>query len=131
MTPFQKKLYRFSPYFALLFFIIYVPGLAPVVFGESAYYFSNFMLNTGILIAVSVISFVCSYKNDFRWYFPLVVAITFIPTIYIFYGGDSGYYMNLLIYTVFSLIFTLMGGAWYRKNEFRKINPNDLKNKKK
>ena len=116
MSPAQQKLMKLFPYVLILFAVIYLPGLAPIFYGEIAKStFSYMMLNIGLPIIVGIVSFVYGLKNGFSWYFFLITPLIFISTIYLFYGGDPGFFLNALVYGVFSLVFELVGAAMYRK----------------
>ncbi len=119
MSPAQQKLMKLFPYVLILFAVIYLPGLAPIFYGEIAKStFSYMMLNIGLPIIVGIVSFVYGLKNGFSWYFFLITPLIFISTIYLFYGGDPGFFLNALVYGVFSLVFELVGAAMYRKRAY-------------
>ena len=136
MTPAQQKLMKLFPYVLILFAVIYLTGLAPVFYGEAAYSFSNMMLIYGLPAMIGAVSFVYGLKNGFVWYFFLIPPLIFTSTIFLFYNGDPGYFLNVLVYTVFSLIFLLVGAAMYRKRQYYKTDvenepPQPKKRKKK
>ena len=118
LSPFQQKLLRFFPYVLILFAAVYLTGLAPLIYGENAYYFSNLMLLYGLPAVTGAVSFAYGLKNGFTWYFVLFMPLIFTSTIFVFYGGDTGYFLNVLVYGVFSLVFELVGAALYRKREY-------------
>ncbi len=122
MKDYQIKLQKLFPYLLAMFICIYVTGLAPRIYGDTAYAFSNMMLMYGLPIASAAISFLYGSKYGFVWYFPLIFPVVFISTIYIFYGGDTGYFLNALVYFVFALVFLFVGAAIFRKREFYKAN---------
>jgi len=118
LNLFQKKLMKLFPYAFVLFVAIYFTGMAPHFFGDGAYYFSNFMINFGILGVFGLTNFIYGLKNGFTWYMIVISPAFYLSTIYLFYGGDTGCYINLLVYTVFSLVFHLTGAAIYRRREY-------------
>jgi len=128
LTPFQKQLIKIFPYAFILFLNVYITGLAPRFWGDNAYYFSNFMLNFGLLAVFGVANFIYGLKNGFTWYMILLGPIFYLSTIFLFYNGEAGCYINLLVYTVFSLVFHLTGSAIYRRREY--IRSAMQKNKK-
>ena len=122
LKNYQIKLQKLLPYLFAMFIVVYITGLAPRIYGNVAYPFSNMMLMYGLPIAAAVISFIYGSKNGFTWYFPLFFPIIFMSTIYVFYGGDTGYYLNVLVYLVFALIFLFVGATVFRKREYYKSN---------
>ncbi len=125
MSPAQQKLMKLFPYVLILFAVIYLTGLAPVFYGEAAYSFSNMMLIYGLPAVTGAVSFVFGLKNGFKWYFFLITPLIFTSTIFVFYGGDPGYFLNVLVYAVFSLVFELVGAAMYRKREYYRTDVED------
>lgn len=130
MSPAQQKLIRLFPYVLILFLVVYVTGLAPLLYGESAYSFSNLMLMYGLPAASGAVSFVYGLKNGFAWYFFLFMPLIFASTIFVFYGGDPGYFLNVLVYGVISLVFELVGAAMYRKREYYRTDAENVPPKK-
>ena len=122
LSPAQQKLLKLFPYVLILFAVIYLTGLAPVFYGETAYSFSNMMLIYGLPAVTAAVSFVYGLKNGFTWYFFLITPLIFTSTIFVFYGGDFGYFLNVLVYAVFSLVFELVGAAMYRKRQYYKTD---------
>jgi len=125
LSFFQKKLIKLFPYVFILFLSVYFTGLSPN-FLNGSYTFANFMINFGLLGVFGLTNFIYGMKNGFTWYFILIGPVFFLSTIYLFYGGDSDFYMNLLVYAVFSLVFHLTGSAIYRRREYIRSakNPN-------
>ena len=122
LKSYQMKLYQLLPYLLAMFICIYATGLAPRIYGDTAYVFSNMMLMYGLPIAAASISFIYGSKSGLTWYFPLFFPVIFTSTIFVFYQGDKGYFINVLVYFIFALIFHFIGAAIYRKRQYYKIN---------
>lgn len=131
MTDFQKALMKHFPYVMILLVAVYATGLTPRFFGEQGYYFSNFMLIYGLPAVIAITAFVYATRNGFKWYFFPIGPVIFTSSIFVFYGGDVGFFLNALVYLVFSLVFTMTGSAIYRKKEYIRSDPNLIKEKKK
>jgi len=131
LTEFQKKLVKLFPYILILLVAVYATGLVPEFFGDQGYYFSNFMLLYGLPAVFAITAFVFATKNGFKWYFFPIGPIIFASSIFVFYNGDTGFFLNALVYFVFSMVFTMTGSAIYRKREYIRSDPNLMKEKKK
>ena len=69
-----------------------------------------------LLIAVPAICFICSLiygiKHSFHLIYPAIVAVLFIPTIFIFYNSSAWVY--ILAYGVIALIGNIAGMIFYK-----------------
>jgi uncharacterized membrane protein len=71
-----------------------------------------------LLVAIPLICFataiVFGVKNSFNWIYSLVVALLFVPTIFIYYNESAAFYAA--IYGVLALVGNLIGKILYKRN---------------
>ena len=92
-----------------------------IILAISFYVFPLIVKNTGIamlvmLIAIPAICFgfsvIYGIRNGFHWWYALVVAALFFPTIFIFYNSSAWIYV--VAYAVISLVGNLVGWPFYK-----------------
>ncbi|MEK6454747.1 hypothetical protein [Caldifermentibacillus hisashii] len=72
---------------------------------------------TMLLVVIPCICFICSFvygmKNSFHPFYTIVVAILFVPSIFIFYNITAWIY--IVIYGITALIGNLIGMIFYKQ----------------
>lgn len=70
-----------------------------------------------LLVAIPLICFVTAIvfgvKNAFHWPYPLLVALLFAPTIFIYYNESAAFY--IIVYGVIALVGNLIGKMFYKR----------------
>lgn len=88
-----------------------------------AFYVLPFVIqDTGTAMAVMLVGipFICfvtsivfGVKNSFRWIYPIIVALLFAPSIFIFYNETATPY--IIAYGVIALAGNLIGKLFYKQ----------------
>ncbi|MGF3076492.1 hypothetical protein [Facklamia sp. P12955] len=95
-----------------------------IVIAFAFYLLPFFIKNTGsgmlvLLLAIPMTCFISSLiygmKHSFNWSFPMLVALLFIPTLFIFYNESASIYS--LIYGVISVLGSFLGSLLYKKKK--------------
>lgn len=70
-----------------------------------------------LLILIPIISFISAFysglKAGIQWFYPILVALIFIPSIFIYYNSSATIYV--IIYGAIALIGNVVGGAIYKR----------------
>ena len=66
-----------------------------------------FVMLMGIPVICFVTSIVFGVKHSFKWFYPIIVALLFTPTLFIFYNATAWVY--IMIYGGIALIGNLIG----------------------
>ncbi len=92
------------------------------------YLFPLFMQNTGtaiifLLVGIPLVCFISAFiygvKNNFSWSYPVIVALLFTPSIFIFYNHTAWVY--IVGYAIIAFIGSLVGKLLYNKKQ-QKLN---------
>ena len=104
----MQKLKKMLPYWAIAIIGFYALPFANRVMGMAVFV---------LFIAFPVMCFVCALvygiKNGFNVFFLIVIAIMFVPSIFIHYNSTVWPYT--IIYFLILLMGNLIGWAFYRK----------------
>ncbi len=104
----MDKLKKMIPYLIVQIIAFY---LVPLIIKDTG------SAMTVMLIWLPVITFVSGavygWKNSFNFGYPLIVAILFAPTIFIYYNYTA--YIYIAIYGVIALIGNFIGKLFYKK----------------
>ena len=99
-----------------------LPYLAIIVAGF--YVLPLIMMNTGmamliLLVALPILCIIYSYlyslKNGFSILFPIIVALSFIPAVFIFYNESA--FIYVFIYFAVTLAANLVGMIFYKRGQ--------------
>ncbi len=74
-----------------------------------------FVMLIGIPLVCFLVALVYGIKNGLNWLYPFMVAILFIPTIFIFYNYTAWVY--IVGYGVIALIGNFVGKLFYKNNK--------------
>ncbi len=103
----MSKLLKMMPYLVINILSFYLLPLLIQTTGTAI-----FILLIGIPLICFLTSFVYSTKNGFVWFYPVVISVLFIPTIFIFYNYTAWVY--IFGYGIVALIGNLIGRLFYR-----------------
>lgn len=106
----STKLKRALPYFAVTGLDFY---LLPLLIQDTS---SAIAI---LLIAVPMVCFGCSFvygiKNGLHWFYPVTVAVLFIPSIFLFYNSSAWFYA--VVYGIAALFGSGLGAIIYQSKK--------------
>ena len=117
----MKKLLYFTGFSVLVFYGL--PYILPL-FGDAGKMIAAFSLVFFNPIWCLISSFFASRKNKVGLSYPLVVAVLFAPSVFVFYNHTATFY--IVIYTVVAFIGALIGYLTSKVKAIEKMNIQDL-----
>jgi O-antigen/teichoic acid export membrane protein len=90
----------------------------------SFYLFPLLIIDTGsgmffLLLVVPIVCFVSAlvygFFVGFKWFYPIIVAILFVPTIFIYYNSSA--FIYIIIYAAFAFIGIGIGGLFHKNRK--------------
>ncbi|MCG0275388.1 MAG: hypothetical protein L5655_04370 [Thermosediminibacteraceae bacterium] len=108
---------KMFPYLLVLILAFY--GL-PLLGSDTGFFMGSLLFVTPAICFLTSLAF--TIKNNFTWYFPIIVAILFVPTVFIFYNSTASIY--IVFYTVISIAGCFAGYAllgWKVKNNVKAL----------
>ena len=103
MTAIKKNI----PFYIFIILVFYVLPLAIIDTGSGMFF---------LLLVFPILTFIASIvygaKNGFRFYFPLLTTLLFVPSVYIHYNSSANIYA--VGYGVIALIGVLIGAFFHK-----------------